>query len=64
MNSLTFRIMDMDCAEEVAILTRALEPLVGDKDRLSFDLLERKLKVDVEGLQLAQEQIEQAVRHQ
>jgi Cd2+/Zn2+-exporting ATPase len=61
MNILTFRIMDMDCAEEVAILIRVLTPLVGQESRLTFDLLQRKLKVDVSGLLVSADQIVQAI---
>jgi hypothetical protein len=41
-----FRIQGMDCAEEVIALKRELVPLVGDEQRLSFDLLQSKLTVD------------------
>lgn len=34
-----FRIHGLDCAEEVSALRRSLEPVVGDLDRLSFDVL-------------------------
>jgi len=36
----------MDCAEEVSLLKRELVPLLGDEDRLGFDLLNGKLTVD------------------
>ena len=39
------RIAGMDCVEEVSILKRELRPLVGDIDRLQFDVLNRKLTV-------------------
>ena len=42
---LTFRIHGMHCAEEVALLTRELVPLVGNEDRLGFDVLNGKLLV-------------------
>jgi Cd2+/Zn2+-exporting ATPase len=35
----------MDCADEVAILKRELQPLVGSHDRLSFDILRGKMTV-------------------
>lgn len=31
-----FRIRGMDCADEVAVLKRAVGPIVGGEDRLSF----------------------------
>ncbi|QEG37209.1 putative cadmium-transporting ATPase [Bythopirellula goksoeyrii] len=35
----------MDCAEEVTLLKRELGPLVGDTDRLQFDIFNRKLTI-------------------
>jgi len=46
----SFRIHGMDCAEEVAVLKQALGPLVGDEERLSFDVLRGKLTVRAEGV--------------
>ena len=43
---LHLRIHGMDCAEEVSLLKRELVPLLGDEDRLGFDLLNGKLTVD------------------
>jgi Cd2+/Zn2+-exporting ATPase len=40
------RIAGMDCAEEIAILKKELIPLVGEVDRLQFDVLNRKLTVN------------------
>jgi len=45
MNPQAYKIRGMDCAEEIAILKRALGPLVGGEDRLSFDLINGKLGV-------------------
>lgn len=42
---LEFRIHGMDCADEVAILKREIQPLVGVPDRLSFDILRGKMTV-------------------
>ncbi|QDS97066.1 heavy metal translocating P-type ATPase [Adhaeretor mobilis] len=44
------RIRGMDCAEEVSLLKRELVPLLGDVDRLGFDLLNGKLTVDTSSL--------------
>ena len=41
-----FRIRGMDCADEVAVLKRAVCPIVGGEDRLSFDLLQGKMGVE------------------
>ncbi len=43
--SLVFKVHGMDCAEEVAVLKRALGPLVGGEDHLRFDLLNGRLFV-------------------
>lgn len=40
-----FRIHGLDCADEVAVLKRALSPLVGGEERLAFDLLQGKMAV-------------------
>jgi Zn2+/Cd2+-exporting ATPase len=42
---IAFRIHGMDCADEVALLRRELEPLVQAPDRLSFDILRGKMLV-------------------
>jgi Cd2+/Zn2+-exporting ATPase len=42
---LEFRVFGMDCADEVAILRRELEPLVGSPERLGFDILRGKVTV-------------------
>ena len=44
-DQLQFRIHGMDCADEVAILRRAIEPIVGAPERLSFDVLRGKMIV-------------------
>jgi len=41
----TYRIDGMDCAEEVAVLRRALAPLVDDPERLSFDVIRGTLSI-------------------
>ena len=41
-----FRIHGMDCADEVAILRREIEPIVKTPGRLSFDILRGKMNVD------------------
>lgn len=43
-----FRVMGMDCAEEVAVLRRELGPLVGGEERLSFDVLRGRLTLSAE----------------
>ncbi len=43
----TYKILGMDCAEEVGPLRRELEPLVRDPERLAFDVLNGTLTVDL-----------------
>ncbi len=42
---LEFRIHGMDCADEVAILRREIQPMVGSPDRLGFDILRGKMLI-------------------
>lgn len=44
---LHFRIAGMDCMDEVAVLRRAVGPVVGSDSRLSFDVLAGRMTVDV-----------------
>lgn len=48
MNTQTYKIGGMDCAEEISILKREIGPLVGGDDKLSFDLLNAKMTVQKE----------------
>jgi Zn2+/Cd2+-exporting ATPase len=52
----------MDCAEEVAILKRAVGPVVGGADRLSFDVLNGRMVVDESPVKAPDSAIVQAVR--
>ncbi|MFO0902378.1 MAG: hypothetical protein U0939_05215 [Pirellulales bacterium] len=58
---LHFRIVGMDCADEIADLRQAVGPVVGGDDRLSFDLLNRRLIVDVGGATIAPSTIMEAI---
>jgi len=42
---LEFKVHGLDCAEEVAILKRAVGPLVEDEERLAFDVLRGKMTI-------------------
>jgi Cd2+/Zn2+-exporting ATPase len=44
---LHFRIAGMDCMDEVAVLRRAVGPVVGSDSRLSFDVLAGRMTVDM-----------------
>jgi Cd2+/Zn2+-exporting ATPase len=59
--ALQFKIDGMDCAEEVAILKRAVGPLVGGEDRLGFDILNGRMTVSPESADVSPEAIRQAV---
>jgi len=47
MGQRSYRIRGMDCAEEIAVLKRELRPLLGSDDRMSFDVLNGKMTVDL-----------------
>ena len=57
-----FRIHGMDCADEVALLRRELEPLVQAPDRLSFDVLRGKMLVGPGEPAITTAQVAEAVR--
>lgn len=48
MKKIELKIKGMDCAEEVAILKKAVGPLIGGEDHLSFDVLKAKMTVELE----------------
>jgi Cd2+/Zn2+-exporting ATPase len=58
---LSFRIHGMDCAEEVSALKRDLGALVGDDDRLVFDILNGKLVIQCGATGVSAEAVIQAV---
>jgi len=58
---LHFRIAGMDCADEIADLRQTLGPVVGGDDRLSVDLLNRRLTVDVGGATIAPSTVIEAI---
>ena len=41
----TYKVRGLDCAEEVAVLKRAVGPLIGGDDRLAFDVLNGRMTV-------------------
>ena len=43
--TIAFKIHGMDCAEETAVLKKAVGPIVGGQDRLAFDILNGKMIV-------------------
>jgi Cd2+/Zn2+-exporting ATPase len=45
MQKLDFKILEMDCAEEIDVLRREIGPVVGGEDHLTFDILRRKMSV-------------------
>ena len=61
-STLDFRIHGMDCAEEVAVLKKALGPLVGDSGRLTFDVLRGKMTVGAGAPRVDSDAVERAVR--
>jgi len=59
--TIEFKISGLCCAEEVAVLRRELDPLVGGAANLSFDILNAKLTVACTGLAFTARAIEDAV---
>ena len=59
--TLELRIHGMDCTEEVSLLKRELMPLLGDEDRLGFDVLAGKLTVDLVGSDISRPQVMDAI---
>lgn len=57
----TYRVRGLDCAEEIAVLKRALGPIVGGADRLSFDVLNGRMTIANEARDVSQESIIAAV---
>lgn len=57
-----FKIVGMDCAEEIATLKHALLPYIKDENYLLFDLLQSKLTVKNEALSFQQKIIERLVK--
>ena len=58
---LAFRVRGMDCAEEIATLKRELAPLPGVRG-LSFDLMNGRLVVEIEGAESSAADMQAAVR--
>ena len=56
------RIHGMDCVEEVSILKRELVPLVTDEERLSFEVLSGKLKVNLDSLNVTRADVLAAIK--
>jgi Cd2+/Zn2+-exporting ATPase len=56
-----FRVIGMDCAEEVSVLKRELGPLVGGEGRLSFDVLRGRLTLTAEASDVDSRQVMDAV---
>ena len=59
---IAFRIHGMDCADEVALLRRELEPLLEAPGRLSFDILRGKMLVEPGEPPITAAQVVEAVR--
>ena len=61
MNGRAYKIVGMDCAEEIAALRREVGPLTGDANLLTFDLMNAKMTVTPGVLPVDETQILQAV---
>jgi Cd2+/Zn2+-exporting ATPase len=56
-----YKIVGMDCAEEVAVLEQAVGPLVGGADRLAFDVVNGRMTVADEARDVPNEAIVEAI---
>jgi Cd2+/Zn2+-exporting ATPase len=56
-----YKVRGLDCAEEVAVLKKAVGPLVGGADRLAFDVLNGRMTVAASESEVADEAIYKAV---
>lgn len=61
MGKRAYRIIGMDCSDEVALLKRSVGAVVGDEKALSFDLVKSKMTVDLDGDRVEEGQILSAV---
>lgn len=61
MADLAFKIRGLDCAEEVALLKRAVGPVVGGAEYLAFDLMNSKMLVTEGAAEVTGGAIESAV---
>jgi Cd2+/Zn2+-exporting ATPase len=57
----SFKVRGLDCAEEVAVLKKAVGPVVGGTDRLAFDVLNGRMTVLKTALSVPPEDILKAV---
>jgi len=57
-----FKIIGMDCAEEVAILKHTLAKYISDEKDLGFDLLNGKLTIEANHIVLQESQLIQAIQ--
>ena len=60
-NGRIFKVRGMDCAEEVAVLKKAVGPVVGSEDRLAFDVLNGRMTVLEQAREIPAEAIVKAV---
>ena len=60
LGGVVYRIHGMDCADEIAALKREVGPLVGE-DRLTFDLLNGRMSIDMAPDAALEARIEKAV---
>jgi len=57
-----FSVQGLDCAEEVAILRRAVGTMVGREDHLAFDVINGRMMVHQDANDVSRKEIIQAVR--
>ncbi|MCO8123340.1 heavy metal translocating P-type ATPase [Stieleria sp. TO1_6] len=60
-NNMELKVHGMDCAEEVSLIKRELVPLLGGDERLGFDLLNARLTVDLNGVDVTAGDVRAAI---
>jgi Cd2+/Zn2+-exporting ATPase len=60
-NTRHFRVVSMDCADEVAVFRHELGPPVGAEERLSFDVLRGRLTLSAKASDVGSRQVMDAV---
>ncbi len=58
---ITFKIEGLDCVEEVSILKSEIGPLVGGGDKLAFDVINGRMTIIAEAIQVTEKTIIKAV---
>lgn len=59
---LAFKVIGLDCAEEVAVLRQEVGPLVGGEENLAFDVLNGRMMILEDARSASASEIQEAIR--